>query len=84
MTYRYNRYDTYEDSFPPGGRRLYKNSLKGKICGVFAGLGDYLGINAALLRILGLIALLFVGPVVILGYLVMALVLTDQPHRFYR
>ncbi len=64
-------------------RKLYKNSRRGKICGIFSGLGDYLGINPLILRILGIIALLISGPIVIVGYLLVSLLLDDKPYGLY-
>lgn len=65
-------------------KKLYKNSRRGKICGIFSGLGDYMGINPLILRILGIIAVIATGPVVILGYLLVSVLLDDNPHGLYR
>lgn len=65
-------------------KKLYKNSRRGKICGIFSGLGDYLGINPMILRILGIIAVLMTGPIVILGYLLVSLLLDDSDHGLYK
>ncbi len=61
-------------------KKLYKNSRQGKICGIFSGLGDYLGINPLILRILGIIAVIVTGPIVILGYLLISVLLDDSPY----
>ncbi|PCI48939.1 MAG: PspC domain-containing protein [Alphaproteobacteria bacterium] len=65
-------------------KKLYKNSRRGKICGVFSGLGDYLNINPLILRIAGIIAVLMTGPVVILGYFLVSVLLDDSGHGLYR
>ncbi len=64
-------------------KKLYKNSRRGKISGVFSGLGDYLGINPLILRIAGIVAVLITGPIVILGYLLVSLLLDDSGRNFY-
>lgn len=61
-------------------KKLYKNSRRGKVCGIFSGLGDYLGINPLILRILGIIAVVATGPIVILGYLLISVLLDDNPY----
>ncbi|VAX06615.1 hypothetical protein MNBD_ALPHA03-1967 [hydrothermal vent metagenome] len=72
-----SRYEKYQT------RKLYKNSRRGKICGVFSGLGDYLGINPLILRIAGILALLMTGPIMILGYLLVSILLDDSAHSLY-
>ncbi len=64
-------------------KKLYKNSRRGKISGVFSGLGDYLGINPLILRVAGIVAVLITGPIVILGYLLVSLLLDDSGRNFY-
>jgi len=64
-------------------KKLYKSSRRGKICGIFSGLGDYLGINPLILRLLGIAAVLVTGPIVILGYLLVSLLLDDNSHSLY-
>jgi len=64
-------------------KKLYKNSRRGKICGIFSGFGEYLGINPLILRILGILALLMTGPIVILGYLLVGLLLDDNSYGLY-
>lgn len=64
-------------------KKLYKNSRRGKICGVFSGLGDYLGVNPLILRIAGIFAVLITGPIMILGYLLVSLLLDDSGHSLY-
>ncbi|PHZ84091.1 PspC domain-containing protein [Paremcibacter congregatus] len=73
----YRKSETHRD------RKFYKNSRQGKICGIFSGLGDYLGINPLILRILGIIAVLATGPIVILGYLLVSVLLDDNPNGLY-
>ncbi|VAW07034.1 hypothetical protein MNBD_ALPHA01-505 [hydrothermal vent metagenome] len=72
-----SRYENFQT------KKLYKNSRRGKISGVFSGLGDYLGINPLILRVAGIITLLITGPIVILGYLLVSLLLDDSGQSFY-
>lgn len=64
-------------------KKLYKNSRQGKVCGIFSGLGDYLGINPLILRIVGIAAVIMTGPIVILGYLLVSVLLDDKPYGLY-
>ncbi len=72
-----SRYENFQT------KKLYKNSRRGKICGVFSGLGEYMGINPLILRVAGIVAVLITGPVVILGYLLVSLLLDDSSHGLY-
>lgn len=61
------------------GNRLYRNSEKGMIFGVCAGLADYFGFDVTIVRVLVVLgALFFPGPLVVVGYLVMALLLPKR------
>jgi phage shock protein C len=68
----------------PNPHRLYRNPQDGKIFGVCAGLADYFGIDAWLLRILFILGLLFFFPPTFFGYLIAALLLKPKPPRQYR
>ena len=58
--------------------RFLLNRQQGKVMGVAAGLADWTGIDALLIR-LGLIALLLItGPVVILFYLLTGWLASDR------
>ncbi len=73
-----SKYDSIKNN------RFYKNTRQGKICGVFSGLADYLGINALILRVLGILAVLFTGPIVILGYILVSILLDEKPNGYSR
>lgn len=61
------------------GNRLYRNSEKGMIFGVCAGLADYFGFDVTIVRVVVVLgALFFPGPLVIVGYLIMALLLPKR------
>lgn len=67
----------------PSRTRLYRNSRKGRICGVIAGLAEYLGINVSLLRIAAIFACFFFAGPMVIGYIVLAIALDDQPGDLY-
>lgn len=73
----------YQDHQKRRFSKLCKNSRQGKICGVFSGLGDYLGINPLILRVIGIVALLMMGPMMILAYLLVAVLLDDNPYGLH-
>lgn len=63
------------------GNRLYRNPDKGMIFGVCAGLADYFGFDVTIVRVLVVLgALFFPGPLVFVGYIIMALLLPKSAH----
>lgn len=64
-------------------RRLYRDTRRSAIAGVFAGIADYLGIRVAAVRIIGFIAILMMFPVGLLAYIIAAMVLQPMPHDAY-
>lgn len=69
----------YNQSQKPARNKFYKDARAGKICGIFEGLAQYSGISATVLRVLGIVTLLFSGPIVIVAYLLLSLVLENKP-----
>ncbi len=67
----------------PSRTRLYRNSREGRICGVIAGLADYLGINVSLLRLAVIGACFFFAGPVVIGYIILAIALDDLPGDLY-
>lgn len=67
----------------PSPRRLYRDKQKGMVCGVCAGIADYLGVDRGIVRIITLISF-FVMPATILGYLAMCLLLPIRPQQLYK
>lgn len=61
-------------------QRLTKNDTNGKLAGVCAGLADYFGVDVTLVRLLFVVATFLGGPG-ILVYIVLALVLPEDPYR---
>ena len=58
----------------PGRRRLTRNTRDSWIGGVAAGLADYMGIDAAIVRVLFVASLLLPGPQILL-YLILWIVI---------
>lgn len=50
------------------GRRFYRNSRRGKLAGVCAGIADYFGFNLCATRVLTIILLLMFTPLVLIAY----------------
>lgn len=53
--------DGYEYSQEPQHRRLTRNTVDGKLGGVCAGIGDYLGWDHTMVRILTILLIIFTG-----------------------
>ncbi|UEM03020.1 envelope stress response membrane protein PspC [Skermanella rosea] len=67
----------------PNPHRLYRDRERGKLFGVCAGLADYFGVDAFLVRLgVALGGIFFTMPVVG-AYLLAALVLKNKPARVY-
>ena len=62
-----------------GRRRFYRNSSRGVIGGVCAGLADYFGFNLKVTRILAVIALLGAMPATLLAYFGTVLLVPARP-----
>ncbi len=65
-------------------RRLYRDTGKGKIFGVCAGIADYFGFGVCATRALTVIAALFFMPFVVFAYFALALLLPTKPRDMYR
>ncbi|MBA3434275.1 MAG: PspC domain-containing protein, partial [Actinobacteria bacterium] len=63
---------------PPGPRRLYRSRDNQVIAGVCGGIGEYLGIDAVLLRI-GFVLLVFAGGLGILAYVLAWVFIREEP-----
>lgn len=61
--------------------RLYRNSEKGVFFGVCAGIADYFGFDVMIVRVLMVLGTLFFGgPLVPVAYVILALVLPQNPR----
>ena len=59
-------------------KKLYKSNTDRKIFGVCGGLAEYFDIDATIVRLVLVLAVLFAG-VGVLAYLIAALVMPNQP-----
>ena len=60
-------------------KKLYKSKTNKKICGVCGGLAEYLEMDATIIRLILVLAVLFAG-VGILAYIIAALVIPYKPE----
>ncbi len=65
-------------------RRLYRDTTRGKIFGVCAGIADYFGFQLCATRVLVIIAALFFMPFVVFAYFALALLLPAKPDGMYK
>ena len=60
-------------------KKLYRSRKDKKICGVCAGLAQYLGMDPTVMRLIAVLLALFVGGGLI-AYIVCALVIPEEPE----
>ena len=60
-------------------KKLYRSKTDKKICGVCGGLAEYLNVDPTVIRLLWVLATLFVG-CGLLAYIVAALVIPENPQ----
>ena len=60
-------------------KRLYKSNTDKKIAGVCAGIAEYINVDPTVVRLLWVLATLFVGAG-ILAYIIAALVMPSKPE----
>ena len=63
------------------GKKLYKSSTNRMVCGVCAGIGDYFGIDATIIRLLMVLFTFCSFGTGVVAYFVMAIVVPDAPFR---
>lgn len=68
----------------PSPRRLYRDTERGRIFGVCAGIADYLGIGTCVVRFLTIVAGIIWFPVVEIAYLALGFALPRKPVDLYR
>ena len=61
-------------------RRLYRDPERGPLFGVCTGLGDYLGIEPWIIRLITAISIFFVGWFVIPAYIIAIFVMDEKPY----
>ena len=60
------------------GFNLYRNTEKGKIGGVCAGLADHFGINANIMRLIFIAGLIFINSIAFFAYIILWIVLSPR------
>jgi phage shock protein C len=73
------------DSQSPEARpsRLYRDPRRGWLAGVCAGLGEYFGVSAGLIRLLVILSGMFFTIPTVLAYIIAAIVLQRRPPDLY-
>ncbi len=61
-------------------KKLYKSTTDRKLCGVCAGVANYLNIDPTVVRLLWAL-ITFVGGAGVVAYVVCALVIPDEPYN---
>jgi phage shock protein C len=82
VKYPSDRRDHREDS-EPSRQRLYRDTRRAWLAGVCAGIADYFGVSAGLVRFLMFLSALFFTMPTVFGYVVAALVLKRRPEHLY-
>ena len=62
-----------------GYKQLTRSTSNRMIAGVCAGLGQYANIDPTLIRLVAVLLLFFSGPAAVIGYLVVALIVPEEP-----
>lgn len=73
-----------DNTYEPSPRRLYRDTERGRLFGVCAGIADYLGIGTCAVRFLTILAGLIWFPVVEIAYVALAFTLPRKPTDLYR
>lgn len=68
----------------PSPIRLYRNTQRGQLFGVCAGLADYFGMGDGLVRVLAVLFLVVFPPQTLLIYLIAAAVMKKRPPDLFR
>jgi phage shock protein C len=63
--------------------RLWRNTDRGILAGVCAGIADYIGVEPIVMRLVAVVCLVFFFPPTIVAYVVLALVLRPKPPALY-
>ena len=60
-------------------KKLYKSNIDKKLAGVCGGIAEYFNIDSTIIRLLWVLATLFIGSGV-LAYIIAAIVMSDKPE----
>ena len=64
-----------------GYKQLTRSTSSRMIAGVCAGLGEYANIDPTLIRLAAVLLLFVTGPGMVLAYLIMALIIPEEPAK---
>lgn len=63
--------------------RLYRDTERGILAGVCAGIADYVGAEPIVVRLVAVLGLIFFFPPTVIAYLVLAIALRPKPPALY-
>jgi len=63
--------------------RLWRNTDRGMLAGVCAGIADYIGVEPIVVRLAAVLSLIFFFPPTIAAYIILAVVLRPKPRSLY-
>ena len=62
-------------------RQLTRSRTNRMIAGICGGLGEYSNIDPTVIRLISVLFLFFTGPGVVLAYIIMALIIPEEPVK---
>jgi phage shock protein PspC (stress-responsive transcriptional regulator) len=62
-------------------KQLTRSTTNRMIAGICAGMGEYANIDPTIVRLIAVLLIFLTGPVVVVGYLVMALVIPEKQSQ---
>ena len=63
--------------------RLWRDTDRGILAGVCAGIADYIGVEPIAVRLAAVLGLVFFFPPTIAAYIILAIALRPKPHTLY-
>ena len=63
--------------------RLWRDTDRGMLAGVCAGIADYIGVEPIVVRLAAVLSLIFFFPPTIAAYIILAVVLRPKPRSLY-
>lgn len=77
-------YERHRQDSEPNPRRIYRDTEKGMLFGVCAGIADYFGFKLCATRCLTVFAALMFAPMIVFAYIAMGVLLPTRPRDLYR
>jgi phage shock protein C len=62
-------------------KQLTRSTTNRMIAGICAGMGEFANIDPTIVRLIAVILIFLTGPVVVVGYLVMALIIPEKQSQ---